>query len=70
MLVNTFLPLPELITGNTLSLIQKGFAITLFLIGTDLSIKVISAIGIKSVLFSVVLWAPINILSFVVITVL
>ncbi len=70
MLFNTFLPLPELVTGNILWLAKKGFAITLFLIGTDLSIKVIRTVGIKSVLFGVVLWAFISILSFVVITLL
>ncbi len=70
MLVNTFLPLPEFITGNILWLAKKGFAITLFLIGTDLSLKVIKTVGIKSVLFGVILWAFISILSFIVITVL
>ena len=69
MLVNTFLPLPEFITGNILWLAKKGFAITLFLIGTDLSLKVIKTVGIKSVLFGVILWAFISILSFIVITV-
>ena len=68
MLVNTFLPLPEFITGNILWLAKKGFAITLFLIGTDLSLKVIKTVGIKSVLFGVI-WAFISILSFIVITV-
>ena len=69
MLVNTFLPLSEFITGNILWLAKKGFAITLFLIGTDLSLKVIKTVGIKSVLFGVILWAFISILSFIVITV-
>ena len=70
MLANTFLPIPDIITGNILWLAKKGFAVTLFLIGTDLSLKVIKSVGVKSVLFGVILWAFISILSFVVITLL
>lgn len=70
MLANTFLPIPEIITTNILWLAKKGFAITLFLIGTDLSLKVIRTVGVKSILFGVLLWAFISVLSFIVITVL
>ena len=67
MLFNTFLPLPESITDSILWLAKKGFTLTLFLIGTDLSIKVIRTVGIRSILFGVVLWAFISLLSFSVI---
>lgn len=70
MLANTFLPIPEIVTANILWLAKKGFAITLFLIGTDLSLKVIRTVGVKSILFGVLLWAFISVLSFIVITVL
>ena len=70
MLANTFLPIPQIITANILWLAKKGFAITLFLIGTDLSLKVIRTVGVKSIFFGVLLWAFISILSFIVITVL
>ena len=70
MLANTFLPIPEIITANILWLAKKGFAITLFLIGTDLSLKVIKTVGVKSILFGVLLWAFISVLSFIVITLL
>ncbi len=70
MVINTFLPLPEILTGNILWLAKKGFAVTLFLIGTDLSLKVIRTVGIRSILFGVILWAFISLMSFIVITLL
>lgn len=70
MVANTFLPMPEILTGNILWLAKKGFAVTLFLIGTDLSLKVIRTVGVRSILFGVILWAFISLLSFIVITLL
>ena len=70
MVANTFLPMPEILTGNILWLAKKGFAVTLFLIGTDLSLKIIRTVGVRSILFGVILWAFISLLSFIVITLL
>ena len=68
MLANTLLPIPDVLTTYILWLAKKGFAVTLFLIGTDLSWKVIKTVGIKSILFGVILWVFISTLSFMVIT--
>ena len=68
MIANTFLPLPPLLVENILMVAKTGFAVTLFLIGTDLSVEVIRKVGIKAILFGVILWVLISTASFVVIT--
>ncbi len=68
MIANTFLPLPPLLVENILLVAKTGFAVTLFLIGTDLSVDVIRKVGIKAILFGVILWVLISTVSFIVIT--
>ncbi len=67
MIANTFLPLPLLLVENILTVASTGFAVTLFLIGTDLSLDVIRKVGVRAILFGVILWIFISTLSFVVI---
>lgn len=67
MIANTFLPLPLLLVENILTVARTGFAVTLFLIGTDLSLDVIRKVGVRAILFGVILWIFISTLSFVVI---
>ncbi len=64
MLLNTFYPLPEVINSNILLIAKKGFAFTLFLIGTDISLKTIKSVGPKAFGFGVILWAIITVSSF------
>ena len=68
MIANTFLPLPPLLVENILIVAKTGFAVTLFLIGTDLSVDVIRKVGVKAILFGVILWVLISTVSFIVIT--
>ena len=70
MVANTFLPLPQLLVANILLVAKTGFAATLFLIGTDLTLEVIKRVGIKAILFGVILWVLISVTSFIVITTL
>jgi len=68
MLINTFSPLPETISSNIVLLAKKGFAVTLFLIGTDISPETLKKVGFKAFLFGAILWFIISLVSFVVIT--
>lgn len=69
MAINTFMPLPEQFTQGLLWLAKKGFAITLFLIGTSLSLSVIKTVGFKAILLGVVLWISITAATFAVIAI-
>ena len=69
MVINTVMPLPEQFTQGILWLAKKGFAVTLFLIGTSLSISVIKTVGIKAILLGMVLWISISAATFAVITI-
>lgn len=68
MVINTFMPLPEQFTQGILWFAKKGFAVTLFLIGTSLSLPVIKTVGIKAILLGVLLWISITAATFAVIT--
>ena len=47
MVANTFLTIPETITGSLVWLAKKGLTVTLFLIGAGLSRKVIKQVGVR-----------------------
>ncbi|WP_172919310.1 YeiH family protein [Capnocytophaga canis] len=62
-LVNTYLPIPEVIT-NTITLTAKaGLHLTLFLIGSTLSYETLRNVGVKPLIFSVLLWIGISLLG-------
>jgi uncharacterized integral membrane protein (TIGR00698 family) len=67
MLINTFFPLPEMISDNIILLAKKGFTITLFLIGTDISLETLKKVGPKAFTFGIILWTIISLSSFAVI---
>ncbi len=67
MLMNTFFPLPDAISSNIIWLAKKGFTLTLFLIGTDISLETLKKVGPKAFLFGIILWAVISLSSFAVI---
>lgn len=63
-LINTYLNLPSEI-GLTLKDISKRIMVlTLFLIGTSLSVKDIKAVGMKPIILGATLWVVISVLSF------
>ena len=67
MTINTYLPLPEMLTKSLVLIAKRGLVLTLFLIGCSLSIKTIKAVGIKPMVQAVLLWIVIGVSSFFVV---
>lgn len=67
MVLNTYLNLPESLTSTFQYWAKKGMTITLFLIGSGLSINALKSVGIKPLISGVVLWLFIGISSLLVI---
>ena len=63
MVANTFLTIPETVTGSLVWLAKKGLTVTLFLIGAGLSRKVIKQVGVRPMVQGVVLWIFIGLIS-------
>ena len=63
MLVNTYAGIPEKITGVITDIAKQGMVLTLFLIGSSLSINVVKKVGLTPVILGVVLWGIIGIVS-------
>lgn len=63
MVANTFLTIPDVVSGSLVWAAKKGLTVTLFLIGTGLSRKVIKQVGIRPMVQGVVLWAFIGLIS-------
>lgn len=55
-LVNTYVNIPEFVKAGILSLSKIGFSLTLFLIGTGISLKNIKAVGPRPLLQGIALW--------------
>ena len=67
MVVNTFVNIPESI-GKAISLFShKSLSVTLFLIGTGLSLDSLKKTGIKPVLLGVILWVLISVVTLLVV---
>ncbi len=69
MVANTYLPLPEVLTASLVWLAKKGLTVTLFLIGSGLSLAAIRSVGIKPLLQGIALWIVIACLSLAIIMV-
>lgn len=67
MLINTYLPLPEQLTKALVWFAKKGLAVTLFLIGSGLSIGVVRSVGVKPLIQGVIVWIVIAVSSLCVI---
>lgn len=67
MVMNTYLDIPQSITSKIVWLAKKGLCMTLFLIGSGLSLNVLRSVGIKPLIQGIILWAVIAILSLAVI---
>lgn len=63
MILNTFFNLPEELTSFIVLLSKKGMTVTLFLIGSGLSIKVLKSVGIKPLVLGITLWVLIGVVS-------
>lgn len=60
MLANTFLPFVKLMAPYLVMVAKSGLTLTLFLIGSGLSFKVIHIVGIKPFLQGLILWTVIS----------
>ena len=67
MLINTYLPLPQLLTENVTYVAKKLLTITLFLIGAGLSVSVLKKVGVKPLLLGVILWVIISVATLIVV---
>ncbi len=63
MIANTVFNLPENITSFIGMLSKKGMTITLFLIGSGLSLKTLKSVGAKPLILGVTLWILIGVVS-------
>lgn len=67
MVINTYVALPEAVTGGLVWLAKKGLTVTLFLIGSGLSLDILRNVGVKPMVQGVTLWIIIALLSLAVI---
>lgn len=67
MMFNTYFNLPESLTSSLIFWAKKGMTITLFLIGSGLSIRALKSVGVKPLIVGVFLWLFIAVISLVVI---
>ncbi|WP_420872725.1 YeiH family protein [Parabacteroides bouchesdurhonensis] len=63
MIANTYLSIPEMVSGSLVWLAKKGLTVTLFLIGTGLSRRVIKNVGVRPMIQGVILWIFIGLIS-------
>lgn len=61
MLINTYLPLPDMLTHSVVVASKKLLSLTLFLIGCGLSMATIKNVGAKPLVLGVILWAIISV---------
>lgn len=67
MVINTYIAIPEIILQAISFLSHKFLSLTLFLIGSTLSIKAIRNVGVKPVMLGISLWIVISVASLIVI---
>lgn len=66
-LLNTYLPIPEVLTSGITSISKSLLILTLFLIGAGLSVDKIKSAGWKPMILGVSLWVTISVISLIVI---
>jgi len=64
-LINSYHVLPESLTHYIVVIAKRLLVATLFLIGMTISIKDLKALGIKPILFAVILWGVISVFSLI-----
>ncbi len=65
--VNSFVEIPSFVAENVVFISKRLLVASLFLVGTGLSLKSIKSVGPKPLLFGVILWFGVSILSLVLI---
>ncbi len=60
MIINTYLPLPQILVGSLVWVARRGMVLTLFLIGASLSLSSIKAVGVKPLVLAVIIWLVIG----------
>ncbi len=63
MLINTYFALPDRLTAALLYMAKQGMTITLFLIGSGLSVASLKRVGARPLILGVLLWLFISITS-------
>ena len=63
MAIGTYLPIPENVLSTISGLARRTLNIALFLIGTGLSFKAVKQVGLKPIVFGVVLWLIVGCVS-------
>ena len=63
MVINTYIALPEALTGVLVWIAMRGMVVTLFLIGASLSLATVKQVGVKPLLLAVILWIAIGVSS-------
>lgn len=61
LIANTYLPFVQVASPYIVDIAKIGLTLTLFLIGTSLSTKVIKAVGVKPLIQGVILWVTISV---------
>lgn len=67
MVLNTYVPLPQMFVDAMVWIAKRGMVVTLFLIGASLSLASIRNVGVKPMLLAVALWIVISISSLIVV---
>lgn len=67
MIINTYCNLPAELSKAIVWIAKKGLVLTLFFIGTSLSLKAIKSVGFKPLLLAILLWSIIGVGSFFVV---
>lgn len=67
MVMNTYMPLPSMISEIISELSHRGLSVTLFLIGSALSLSALRSVGLRPVVLGVTLWVLISVVSLLVI---
>lgn len=62
-ILNSYLPFFNIISGYIFNISKAALKLTLFLIGTGLSFSIFKSIGWKPIVFAVALWIAISVLS-------
>lgn len=68
MIINTYIPFVQNYSQYVVTIAKSGLTLTLFLIGSGLSQKVMKSVGFRPFIQGVVLWILISVVSLVVIT--
>lgn len=68
MIFSTFIPIPEIVLKGISTLSHSLLSVTLFLIGSSLSVKAIRKVGAKPIVLGVILWILISAVSLLVIS--